>query len=79
LAIKMPPDEELEAIADRLEAIADLLDDLIVDRIRTALSFVSEGEEPDPALLAEEKRLARARRSVSKAVAILKPPPSESA
>ena len=74
----MSRDEELEAIADRLEAIADQLDDLIVDRIRTALSFVSEGDEPDPALLAEEKRLSRARRSVAKAVGILKPPPGES-
>jgi hypothetical protein len=73
----MAIDEELEALADRLEAIGEQLDDLITDRIRTALSFVSEGEEPDPAVLAEEKKLARARRSVAKAASILKPPPVE--
>jgi hypothetical protein len=73
----MATDEELEALADRLEAIGEQLDDLITERIRTALSFVSEGEEPDPAVLAEEKKLARARRSVAKAASTLKPPPVE--
>jgi hypothetical protein len=73
----MATDEELEALADRLEGIGEQLDDLISDRIRTALSFISDGEEPDPALLAEEKKLARARRSVAKAASILRPPPGE--
>jgi hypothetical protein len=70
----MAADEELEMIADRLESVADQLDDLITDRIRCALREVAEGDEPDPVLLAEEKRLSRARRSIAKAVVILRPP-----
>jgi hypothetical protein len=70
----MAPDGELEQIAGRLESVANQLDDLITDRIRSALQEAAQGDEPDPALLAEEKRLSRARRSVAKAVAILQPP-----
>jgi len=73
----MAGDEELEALAERLESIAEQLDDLITERIRSALQDVAHGEEPAQEVLAEEKRLARARRSVSKAAAILKPPAGE--
>jgi len=66
-----------EEIADRLEAIAEELDDLVTDRLRTATSMAAAGEEPDPEVLGEERRIARARRAVAKAAAILRPPEPE--
>ena len=60
-----------EDIADRLETIAEELDDLVIDQLRMATSRVAEGDEPDPDVLKEERRIASARRAVAKAAAIL--------
>jgi hypothetical protein len=64
----------LEDIADRLEAIAEELDDLVIDQLRMASSRVAAGDDLDPEVLKEERRIARARRAVAKAAAILRPP-----
>lgn len=60
-----------EELADRLTAIAEELADLALDRLREASEAVAAGEDPDRALLAEEKRLTRARRSVERAAALV--------
>ncbi len=60
-------------LADRLRALADELADLALDRLREASEAVRDGESPDPRLVAEEKRLTRARRAVEKAAALLDP------
>jgi hypothetical protein len=60
-----------EELAERLAAIADELADLAIDRLREAQASVREGEGPDPAVLAEERRITRARRSVEKARTLL--------
>ena len=67
-----------EEIAERLSAVAEELADLALDRLRAASEEVGAGGQPDPAVLAEERRLTRARRSVEKAVAVLREgrPPS---
>jgi len=67
----------LEEIADRLETIADELDDLVIDQLRMATSRVAAGDALDPDVLKEERRIARARRAVAKAAAILRPPEPE--
>jgi hypothetical protein len=67
----------IEDIADRLESIAEELDDLVIEQLRMATSFLAAGEDVDPAVLKEERRIARARRAVSKAAAILRPPEPE--
>jgi len=67
--------DDFQGIADRLDSIAEELDDLITDQLRMAVSSAAESGQPDPAILAEEKKIARARRSVAKAAAILRPPP----
>jgi hypothetical protein len=69
--------EDLDVIADKLRSIVEELDDLITDRLHIAVSMTTKGGEPDPVVLAEEKLIARARRSVAKAATILRPPPSE--
>lgn len=61
-----------EELADRLSQIADDLGDLAIDRIRESLSAARSGEGPDPAVVAEEKRITRARRSVEKAITLLR-------
>ena len=66
-----------EEIADRLESIVEELDDLVMDQLRMATSRVAAGDEVDPELLKEERRIARARRAVAKAAAILRPPELE--
>jgi len=66
-----------EEIADRLESIVEELDDLVIDQLRMATSRVAAGDEVDPELLKEERRIARARRAVAKAAAILRPPELE--
>ena len=63
----------VEEIAERLSGIADELAELAIDRLREAQAEVRDGGEPDPALLAEERRLTRARRAVEKAVSLLAP------
>lgn len=60
-------------LADRLAAVAEEIADLALDRLRQASEALSDGGDPDPALLAEERRLTRARRAVEKAVALLAP------
>lgn len=57
---------ELDAIRERLEAIADELADLAMIRLRESID--AGGRE----LPVDEKRLTRARRSVEKAAAILR-------
>jgi hypothetical protein len=47
------------------------LSDLAFDRLREASSSVGRGEV-QPALVAEEKRLTKARRAVDKAVILLR-------
>jgi hypothetical protein len=54
-------------LADRLDAIAEELTDLALDRLRAAL----EDEGPEAAA-AEERRLTRARRAVEKASTVLR-------
>jgi hypothetical protein len=61
-------------IADRLTAIAEELADLAIERLRRASDALRSGEEPDPGLVAEEKRVTRARRSVERAAALLAVP-----
>ena len=61
-------------VAERLAAIAEELADLSLDRLHEASSSAGRGEEPDPALLAEERRITRARRAVDKAVQLLRDP-----
>jgi hypothetical protein len=60
-------------LADRLRALAEELADLALDRLREASEAVRDGGVPDPRLVAEEKRLTRARRAVEKAAALLEP------
>jgi len=62
---------DLADIVDRLEAIAEELADAALDRLRRNAEAVRAGEEPDPAIAAEEKRITRARRSVEKAATLL--------
>ncbi len=61
--------DETSDLADRLEAIAEELADLAMDQLRSALE--SGGDATD------ERRLTRARRSVEKAVALLREPEAD--
>jgi hypothetical protein len=61
----------VEDVAERLEALSEELADLAFHRLRQASSSLRQGE-PDMTLVAEEKRLTRARRSVDKAVGLLR-------
>jgi len=65
---------DVEELADRLEAIAEDLGDLAFDRLREASSAAGRGAPSDPAVIAEERRLTRARRAVQKAVVVLRGP-----
>ena len=56
-----------EELADRLDAVAEELADLALDRLRTALE--DDGQE---AAQQEERRLTRARRRITEAAAILR-------
>jgi len=60
-----------EELAERLSALAEELGELAYDRLQEASSEVRAGGEPDPALLAEERRITRARRAVEKAAVLL--------
>jgi hypothetical protein len=62
---------DLAELADRLDAVAEDLADAALDRLRRNADAVRAGEEPDPGLVAEEKRITRARRSVEKAAGLL--------
>ncbi len=61
----------VEELAERLAQLSEELGDLAFDRLREASSSAGRGE-PSPALVAEEKRLTRARRAVDKAVVLLR-------
>jgi hypothetical protein len=63
----------VEDLADRLAQVAEELGDLAFDRLREASASAGRGE-PSPALVAEERRLTRARRAVDKAVVLLRGP-----
>ena len=63
--------EDTDAVAERLASIADSLADLALDRLRRASESVRSGDAPDPVLVAEEKRITRARRAVEKAAQLL--------
>jgi len=65
--------DRLEEVAAQLAGIADTLADAALDRLREATESLSRGGEPDRELLAEERRITRARRAVEKAVALLDP------
>ncbi len=62
---------DLEELAERLGSIAEDLADAALDRLRRNADTVRAGHEPDPDLVAEEKRITRARRSVEKAAGLL--------
>lgn len=62
----MTGDPELEAIADRLAAIGEDLDQVTFDRLRVA------SEEGATARPRGDKELVQARRAVEKAVSILR-------
>jgi len=62
---------DLDELAARLGSIAEDLADAALDRLRRNADAVRAGEEPDPGLVAEEKRITRARRSVEKAAGLL--------
>jgi hypothetical protein len=66
-----------EDIAERLAGIAEELADLAIDRLHVASDSVRSGGEPDPSVVAEERRITRARRSVEKAVQLLTPTAQE--
>jgi hypothetical protein len=67
---------DVDDVADRLAAIAEELGDLAFDRLREATSEARRTGTPDPAVVAEEKRLTRARRAVEKAVVLLRRAPA---
>lgn len=58
---------DFEGLADRLDAIAEELADLGLDRLRAAL----EDEGADSAA-AEERRISKARRRIVEAAALLR-------
>jgi hypothetical protein len=62
---------DLSELAERLSGISEELADLALDRLRRATDSVRAGDEPDPSVTAEEKRITRARRSVEKAALLL--------
>jgi hypothetical protein len=68
-----------EDLADRLSALAEELADAALDCLRRAAEEVRSTGVADSALVAEEKRLTRARRAVDKAVTLLRSPTGEGA
>ncbi len=62
---------DLDDIAGRLASIAEDLADAALVRLRQNADVVRAGGQPDPDLIAEEKRITRARRSVEKAAGLL--------
>lgn len=65
------------SVAGQLDSIAETLADLALDRLRQASESVRSGNEPDPGMVAEERRITRARRAVEKAAQLLAGPPGE--
>jgi hypothetical protein len=66
--------DDTQAVADQLEVISATLADLALQRLWRASESLQAGEPPDPALVAEEKRITRARRAVDKAAQLLAGP-----
>ncbi len=66
---------ELDGTCERLQAVVDELDELISARLHEAAENLSAGARPGA--LAEERRLTRARRSVEKALYLLRPPEAD--
>jgi hypothetical protein len=66
----------MDELAGRLDAIAEVLADAALDRLRQNADTVRTGAAPDPGLAAEEKRITRARRAVEKAANLLGGTPS---
>lgn len=62
---------DLDELAGRLAAIAEDLADAALDRLRQTADILRAGGEPDPGLVAEEKRITRARRAVEKAATLV--------
>ncbi|MGQ0744579.1 MAG: hypothetical protein ACT4OS_09650 [Acidimicrobiales bacterium] len=56
-----------ESVRARLGELADELAEAAIDMLSQAVS----AERPDPGLLAEERRLTRARRAIEKAASLL--------
>ena len=69
----MPADPS--ELSERLRAISEDLADLALTLLREAAERVRAGDQPDPALVAEERRVTRARRAVIKAAQLLEEPP----
>jgi hypothetical protein len=61
----------VEDLAKRLAQLSEELGDLAFDRLREASSSAGRGDA-QPAMVAEEKRITRARRAVDKAVILLR-------
>jgi hypothetical protein len=61
----------VEELAERLAQLSEEIGDLAFDRLREASSAAGRGDL-DLALVAQEKKLTRARRSVDKAVILLR-------
>ncbi len=61
--------DRLEGIRSRLEAIAEELGDVAIDRLREAMG---DGPDAAAAAVADERTINRARRSVEKAVVLLR-------
>jgi hypothetical protein len=57
---------DVHALADRLEAIVEELDEIAFDRLRVA---AAEGQRARPD---DDRELTKARRAVEKAVAVLR-------
>ena len=63
----MAPGRGYDHLADRLDAIAEELADLALDRLRTALE-----DEGEAAAAAEERRITKARRRIVEAAQVLR-------
>ena len=61
----------IDDLTERLATIADDLADLALERLSQAASAAAAGEAPDPDLLAQERRITRARHAVERALALL--------
>ena len=61
--------DDLDGILSRLEAIAEELGDVAIDRLREAMG---DGPDAAGAAVADERTINRARRAIEKAVALLR-------
>ncbi|HXW33136.1 MAG TPA: hypothetical protein VEJ87_01050 [Acidimicrobiales bacterium] len=70
-----PERADLDDIASRLEPIAEEIAEIAMARLRQASFTADELETAE--LVADERRLTRARRSVYKAITLLRDPSSD--